>query len=419
MFFLQENHSRYATRPQVYYNGFMSLPLLATKLFIPVPRPGVVIRTRLLEWLNEGLYRKLILVSAPAGFGKTTLVSEWIARGNGQTAWLSLDEGDNDPARFLAYLIAAMRTIAADIGEAVLNMLQSPQPASGEAALTTLLNEISAIPDHFALVLDDYHTIESPPVDQALAFLIEHLPSQMHLVISTREDPRLPLSRLRARDQLVELRIADLRFTPDEAADFLNEVMRLNLSVEAVTALEMRTEGWIAGLQLAAVSMQGQTDIARFVQAFTGSHRFVFDYLTEEVLKNQSEAVRDFLLQTSILSALSSPLCDAVTGRQDSRQTLAALERGNLFVVPLDDQRQWYRYHHLFRDALRERVIGEPRCQLSTLHQRASAWYEQNGYPADAIHHALAAGDLERAADLLEMAWPIMEANFQSAAWFA
>ena len=292
----------------------MSTPILATKLYIPPPRPKVVLRPRLIERLNEGLSagRKLTLISAPAGFGKTTLVSEWVAGCERPVAWLSLDEGDNDPARFLTYLVAALQTIAANIGAGVLAALQSPQPPPTESILTALLNEITTIPDNFILVLDDYHVIDAKPVDHALTFLLEHLPPQMHLVIATREDPPLPLARLRARGQLTELRAADLRFTPAEAAEFLNQVMGLNLSAEDIAALETRTEGWIAGLQLAALSMQGHQDATSFIKSFTGSHHFVLDYLVEEVLQQQSESVQTFLLRTSILDRLCGPLCDAV-----------------------------------------------------------------------------------------------------------
>src|SRR5512135_1582432 len=369
----------------------MPPPILATKLYIPPPRPRVVLRPRLIERLNESLQRAagITLISAPAGFGKTTLVSEWIAAltpgpspaGRWETvrvAWLSLDEGDNDPTRFLTYLVAALQTIAPNVGAGVLGVLQSPQPPPTESILTTLLNDITTISDSFILVLDDYHVIDSQPVDKAITFLVEHLPPQMHLVIATREDPTLPLARLRARSQLTELRAADLRFTPSEAAEFLNQMMGLNLSAENIAALETRTEGWITGLQLAALSMQGRSDTASFIKAFTGSHRFVLDYLAEEVLHRQPKHVLDFLLQTAILDRLSGPLCDAVTARNDSRAMLESLERGNLFIVPLDDQRRWYRYHHLFADMLRSRLIDEPPDEVSRLHRRASLWYEQN-----------------------------------------
>ncbi|MCC6456148.1 MAG: helix-turn-helix transcriptional regulator [Caldilineaceae bacterium] len=403
----------------------MSTPILATKLYVPLPRPKVVSRPRLIAQLNEGLHGKLTLISAPAGFGKTTLVSEWLATlGAGSPlgrAWLSLDEGDSDPTRFLAYLIAALQTITANLGEGVLAALHSPQPPSIEAMLTTLLNEIATSPNDFILVLDDYHTLDagSPlsAVDQALAFLLDHLPPQMHLVISTREDPQLPLSRLRARGQMTELRATDLRFTPAEAAGFLNQVMGLNLSAAEVTALETRTEGWIAALQLAALSMRGRKDVAQFVKDFTGDNRYIVDYLLEEVLRRQPERLRNFLLQTSVLDRLSGPLCDAVTAQNDSVALLDALERGNLFVVPLDDNRHWFRYHHLFADMLAAHALQEQPAQVPLLHQRASAWYAANGLPADAIRHALAAQDFARAADLVELAWPAMDGRFQAATW--
>ena len=349
---------------RVPYNESMPISILATKLYIPPPRAKVVLRPRLIERMNEGLRsgRKLILISAAAGFGKTTLVSEWIASCGRPVAWLSLDEGDNDPTRFLTYLVAALQTlalrnprrgsevegIAANIGDRLLGMLQSPQPPPTESILTALLNEITTIPDSFIFILDDYHILDSKPVDNALTFLLEHLPPQMNLVITTREDPQFPLARLRARGQLTELRAADLRFTPTETAEFLNQAMSLQLSTENIAALEARTEGWITGLQLAALSMQGRSDAASFIKSFTGSHHFILDYLVEEVLQHQPEHVRNFLLQTAILDRLSGPLCDAVTGQEDGRGMLETLERGNLFIIPLDDQRQWYRYHPVF-----------------------------------------------------------------------
>jgi LuxR family maltose regulon positive regulatory protein len=395
----------------------MSTPILATKLYIPPPQPRVVLRPRLIERLNEGPRRKLTLICAPAGFGKTTLVSEWVAGCERPSAWLSLDEGDNDPTRFLAYLVAALQTVAANIGEGVLGTLGSPQPPPTESTLTALLNEITTVPDDFVLVLDDYHVIDAKPVDDALTFLIEHLPPRMHLLIATREDPHLPLARLRARGQLTELRAADLRFTPTEAAEFLEGVMGLNLSAGDIAALEDRTEGWIAGLQLAALSMRGREDVPSFIESFTGSHRFVLDYLVEEVLQRQPERIRRFLLQTSILDRLSGPLCDAVTGQEDGRVMLEAVEGGNLFVVPLDDERRWYRYHHLFADVLQARLMREQPDHAPALHQRASEWYEHNGLPAQAIRHALAAEDFERAADLVEVTWRAMDRSFQSATW--
>ncbi len=397
----------------------MSVPILATKLYIPPPRPKVVLRPRLIERLNEGLSagRKLTLVSASAGFGKTTLVSEWVAGCGRPAAWLSLDEGDNDPTRFLTYFVSALQTIAANIGAGVLGVLQSPQPPSAELILTALLNEIAAISDNFILVLDDYHVIDARPVDNALAFLLGHLPPQMHLVITTREDPHLPLARLRSRDQLTELRATDLRFTPSEATEFLNPVMGLNLSEQDSAALEARTEGWITGLQLAAlalrgpVSMQGHPDTAGFIQSFAGSHHFVLDYLVEEVLQKQSETVQTFLLRTSILDRLCGPLCDAVlrAPSPSGQETLEYLEHANLFIVPLDNERRWYRYHHLFADLLRQRLQQSSVSSTETedrvmaeLHIRASRWYEDNGLEIEAFHHAVAANDVERAARLME-----------------
>jgi len=405
----------------------MSTPILATKLFIPPPRAKIVLRPRLIERLNEGLSsgRKLTVISASAGFGKTTLVSEWIASCGQPVAWLSLDDGDNDVTRFLTYFVTALQTIAANIGVGVLGVLQSPQPPPIESILTALINEITTIPDNpstgsgqrFIFVLDDYHIIDSKPVDNALAFLLEHLPPQMHLVITTREDPQLPLARLRARGQLTELRAADLRFTSAEAAEFLNQAMSLQLSAEDIAALEARTEGWIAGLQLAALSMQGHQDAASFIKSFTGSHHFVLDYLIEEVLQQQSESVQAFLLRTSILDRMCGPLCDAVLldSPASGQETLEYLERTNLFIVPLDSERRWYRYHHLFGDLLRQR-LGKPK-EFAEFHLRASAWYEANDDLAKAFHHALAASDFERAARLSEMAWQGMERNFQTAAW--
>src|ERR1700694_130333 len=378
-------------------------PILATKLYLPRLRPNVVSRPRLLERLNAGLHRKLTLIAAPAGFGKTTLVSEWVEGIDRPTAWLSLDEGENDPARFLAYLVAALQTIAATLGEGVVGVLQSSQPPPPEAILTSLLNEITTLPDQFVLVLDDYHVIDAKAVDLALTFLVEHLPPQMHLVIATREDPLLPLARLRARGGLTDLRAAALRFPPSEAAEFLNSVMGLNLSPGNIAALEDRTEGWIAGLQLAALSMRGREDIPEFIRAFTGDHRYILDYLVEEVLTRQPEPVRSFLLQTAILDRLSGSLCDAVTGQEKSNVRLEALEHGNFFVVALDDTRHWYRYHHLFAEVLSAHLLAEQPDQVATLHRRASEWYEQHGSAVDAIRHALAAADFARAADLVEL----------------
>lgn len=396
----------------------MAIPILSTKLHIPAPRADLVRRSRLIERLNAGLRRKLTLVSAPAGFGKTTLLAAWVDQCPHPVAWISLDERDGEPLQFLAYLVSALQTIEPSLGELVLGALSTSQPPAIDALLTTLLNDIATVPDDFLLILDDYHTLVSAPVDDALMFVLDHLPSQMHLVIATREDPQLPLARLRVRDQLTELRAADLRFLADETAHFLNQVMGLRLSTEDVAALENRTEGWIAGLQLAALSIQGRADdTAAFIRAFTGSHRFVLDYLLDEVLRRQSEVVRHFLLQTSILERLNGALCDAVTGGTASQKTLETLERGNLFVVPLDDTRGWYRYHHLFAGALRNHLLSAHPDKVPALHQRACDWYVQHDLPQDAIRHALAAEDFERAAGLLESIWTVMDENYQSATW--
>jgi len=395
----------------------MSAPILDTRLYIPPLPPRVVVRPRLTERLDEGLHCKLTLVSASAGSGKSTLVSGWTNGCRRPAAWLSLDEGDNDLARFLSYLVASLRTVAPGIGQEVLDMLQFPQPPTTESMLTALLNEMTTLPHDVVLVLDDYHVIDSEPVDETLAFLLEHLPPRIHVVIATREDPHLPLARLRARGQLTELRAADLRFTASEAAEFLNEAMGLDLSAADITALETRTEGWIVGLQLAALSLQGRSDPAGFIQAFTGSHRFVIDYLVEEVLQRQPIRTRSFLLQTAILDDLCGPLCDAVTGQMHGSGMLERLERDNLFVVPLDDERQWYRYHHLFADVLRAYLLDEQPDQLPALHRRASEWYEDNGLQSDAIRHALCAKDFGWAADLIERAGLMTEESSQATMW--
>jgi LuxR family maltose regulon positive regulatory protein len=441
----------------------MATPILATKLYIPPPQPIVVTRPRLFQQLDEGLQRKLTLISAPAGFGKTTLISEWVAGREQPIAWLSLDEGDNDPVRFLTYLVAALQALelseakgiatprspAGKIGEGVLGTLQAPQPPPIEPILTVLLNEITNIPGDMILVLDDYHAIDAKPVVNALDFLLRHQPPQMHLVIATREDPQLPLARLRARGQLTELRAADLRFTFSETTGFLNQIMGLNLSEEDIAALETRTEGWIAGLQLAALALQGlaaqetnfsrrNQDAIQFIQSFTGSHHYVMDYLVEEVLGQQPERVQTFLLRTSILDRLCAPLCDEVVGPLEgwnvnalsphdweepshssnqrsnflmfkrSNEILEYLEHANLFIFPLDNERRWYRYHHLFADLLRQRLHqsfasseGDAETRLHELHIRASQWYEHNGFGFEAFQHAAAADDTERAERLI------------------
>jgi LuxR family maltose regulon positive regulatory protein len=394
--------------------------ILVTKLYIPQPSPGLVPRPRLIAQMNEGVQRKLTLISAPAGFGKTTLLSEWASQRNDEEAsfpslaWLSLDEGDNDPARFWAYFIAALETLHSGVGQEALALLQASPSSSMETVLTALINSVAkAIPADFALVLDDYHVIGSQPIHNALSFFLEHLPPHMGLVIATRADPPLPLGRLRARGQMMELRDADLRFMPDEAAAFLNGAMRLSLTAEHVAALEARTEGWIAGLQLAALSMQGRDAerVSSFIDAFTGSQHYILEFLAEEVLQQQPEKIQTFLLQTSILERLSCPLCDAVVGRGVGEQgggnagqdILEFLEHTNLFVVPLDERRAWYRYHHLFADFLRARLAqGLGPQEIEELHRRACDWYERGGLASQAVRHALAAQDYERAARLIE-----------------
>jgi LuxR family maltose regulon positive regulatory protein len=379
-------------------------PLLETKLYIPKWRPGLVSRPRLIERMQQGIERKLTLVSAPAGFGKTTLLAEWLAASpaNERAAgWVSLDQSDNAPAFFWAYFITALQKVRSEIGARALALLQSPQPPPIESVLTTLINEINAVEHRFVLILDDYHVIDAPPIHSAIAFLLDHLPPHMHLIIASRSDPPLPLARLRVRGESTELRAADLRFSTEEAAAFLNEMMKLNLSSAEVTALESRTEGWIAGLQLAALSLQARDDVAGFITAFTGNDRYIVDYLVEEVLQRQPEGVRSFLLQTSILDQLSGSLCDAVIEREDGKKMLEALDRGNLFVVPLDDKRQWYRYHHLFADVLRAHAMEEQPDQIPALHRRAAAWFEEAGMAAEAIEQARAAGDHETVARLL------------------
>src|SRR2546421_1295062 len=388
--------------------------LLSTKLHPPLPRAHLVRRPQLAARLTQGVMGPLTLVSAPAGFGKTTLLAQWFAESGIPVAWLSLEAGDNELVRFLSYLIAALQTLDPRVGAVALALLQMPQQARAETVLTLLTNDVGSHGrdgGDFALVLDDYHVIEAKAIDQALTYLVEHLPPQMHLVIATREDPQLPLARLRARGHLTELRATDLRFTPSEAAAFLNQGMGLNLSAEDIARLSTRTEGWIAGLQLAAISMQGQQDTTSFITSFTGSHQFVLDYLLEEVLQRQEEHIQTFLLHTSILDRFCGPLCDAVVldPSISGQATLEYLEHANLFLVPLDDERRWYRYHQLFADLLRQRL--QQRSASSTedeggdgneLHIRASQWYEDHGLEIEAFHHAAAAHDVARAERLIE-----------------
>jgi LuxR family maltose regulon positive regulatory protein len=456
----------------------MNTLLLTTKLYIPPVRPELVPRPRLIERLNDGLNGKLTLISAPAGFGKTTLLSEWISaevgsrqyevgreenrintslstpispapqlpRSPAQIAWLSLGDEDNDPIRFFTYFIAALETVHTDADADIRTLLQSPKPPPLKFVLTLLINSLAVSPDapstgsstspgppapvapgtrqagrHIVLVLDDYHVIEEEAIHEAMSFLLNHLPPQVHLIIASRVDPPLPLARLRSRGQLVELREADLRFTQDETAAFLNQAMKLGLSSKDVAALEARTEGWITGLQLAALSIQGHEDIPGFIAAFTGSQHYILDYLVEEVLQRQPESIQDFLLRTSILDRMTAPLCDKIVGEigdwkseigsriqspastLETQAILEYLQHANLFVIPLDDRGEWYRYHHLFADFLRARLYQRIGAQgLAPLRRRASEWYAQHGLMAEAIDQALAAEDFEQAANLIE-----------------
>jgi LuxR family maltose regulon positive regulatory protein len=362
-------------------------------------------RPRLHEALDRGEWRKLTLVSAPAGFGKTTLLVKWLMERSGDersVAWVSLDESDNDPARFLSYLVGALQNVVEGIGEGVLALLRVPELPPLETLVEALINELDGAGREVTVFLDDYHLIDTRLVHQAVAFLIEHLPENVGLVIATRTDPPLSLSRLRARDQVTEIKAADLRFTSEEAATFLKDVMGLSLSTEDIAALEEATEGWVTALQLAALSMGDREDVSGFVESFSGSNRHILDFLAEEVLERQPEGVREFLLKTSVLERMSASLCDAITGRDDGQEMLERLERENLFVIPLDDERRWYRYHHLFRDFLRGRLGREGPESASELHLRASGWYEGNGHLAEAIEHALSAPDHDLAARLIE-----------------
>src|ERR687885_2618592 len=419
------------TEPQARPNGAQAeaaLPqlahLLTTKLSVPPLRPSAIPRPHLLDELAAGLHGKLTLISAPAGFGKTTLLSAWCATLQDRAvplAWVSLDAGDADPTQFWTYVTTALDTLQPGSGSQALALLQAPQPPPIAALLAPLLSRLNTLPGDAVLVLDDYHVIATPSIHQDVAFLLDHLPPRLHLVIATRADPALALSRLRASGTLTELRAADLRFTPDEAASFLTEAMQFPLSAADVVALEERTEGWIAGLQFAALAMRNRTDLTGFVQAFTGSHRFVVDYLAEEVFTRQPAHLQAFLLQTAILDRMCGALCDAVllgdlpdapphqpgspSAREQaySQTLLDELERANLFLVPLDDERRWYRYHHLFADVLRQRLTsGASRDAVRALHRRAAAWYEHAGLIREALQHALAGEDWERAAGMIE-----------------
>jgi LuxR family maltose regulon positive regulatory protein len=382
--------------------------LLQTKLFPPRTTRGLVDRDRLRQRLDPSELPALLVVSAPAGFGKSTLLAQSLLGAAGQpgrpaVAWLSLDAGDSDPSTYWAYVLAALRTAAPGVGGSAQVLLESPGGAPITTVLTSLLNDLAASDEEVVLVLDDYHVIRAPDIHEAMTFLVDHLPPALRLVIATRADPPLPLARLRARGELAEVRAADLRFTDQETAAYF-DAMGLHLSAGEVSTLEGRTEGWVAALQLAALSLQGREDAAGFIEGFAGDDRHVVDYLVEEVVHRQTEEVRDFLLRTSVLGRLSGSLTDAVTGRTDGRAMLETLDRDNLFLVPLDDQRRWYRYHHLFADMLQARLLHESPGEVAELHRRASAWHEQDGDTTAAIDHALAAGDVDRAAHLVELA---------------
>ncbi|UKA64680.1 LuxR C-terminal-related transcriptional regulator [Arthrobacter sp. FW306-04-A] len=364
---------------------------------------------------------RLTLLSAPAGFGKTTLLAGWLGEAQGEVrcvAWLSLDSADSDPASFWTYFVTAVQTAVPGVGSAALKLIAS-SPSRIDLVLNTVLNELAAVQHGVWIVLDDYHSVESQDVRDGMVFLLDHLPPQAHVVISTRADPDFPLPRWRVRGELVEIRAADLRFTSEEAGSYFNGAAGLALEAAEVAALEQRTEGWIAALQLAALSLEGRDDVAGFVARFAGDDRYVVDYLVEEVLQHQLERVRGFLLQSSILDRLTGPLCDAVTGGDDGSRMLLDLERANLFMVPLDDRREWYRYHHLFAEVLRARLLSEQPEQIPLLHQRASGWHERQGMMGEAVRHALAALDFDAAVRLMELALPAIRRNRQDAMLFA
>ena len=383
---------------------------LSTKLIIPPLRSKLIIRADLVERINTHLDRNLILVSAPAGFGKTTLISEWANTSNKPVVWLSLDQGDNDVNIFLKYIIFALQIYFSNMGKQALEIISSPQKIDTKLILSNLINEINKSSEHIFLVLDDYQVIEDSQVEEAIAFLIENIPPQFHLIISTREDPQLPLARIRARNQMIEIRTKDLRFTNEETERFLNNIMELSLTKTEINTLDSRTEGWVAGLQLAGISMQTGVDKVEFIRSFTGSHQYVMDFLIEEVLNQQPEKVQNFLLHTSILNRLSGSLCDAVLENQSTtgQEMLAYLDQANLFVIPLDQERQWYRYHHLFADLLRQRLqnkysknLEDKNFSIHQLHNRASKWYEAHGFLLEAFQHAISANDMDSAERLL------------------
>jgi LuxR family maltose regulon positive regulatory protein len=380
----------------------MKTDLLASKFYFPPHHLDLVPRPHLLESLEEGLNRKLTLVSAPAGFGKTTLLSEWIRDGGHPAAWLSLDKNDNDLSRFLIYLIAALQRIDPEIGIDVQAALEESHSPHFEILLTRLVSEIEKLPDKVIILLDDYHLIDSKSVHDVINFLIEYLPATIHLVICGRTDPPLPIPRLRVRGEVNEVRTSHLRFTKNEMATYLNGLMGFELPSDSIAALEARTEGWIASLKLAAISMQGRQDWPEFITQFSGTHRYVIDYLIDEVMARQPEEVQTFLRRTSILERFCAPLCKYVVGGSEDMDIINYLDRSNLFLIPLDDHREWYRYHHLFADFLSQRLRESERDTIPELQRRASQWFENEGLVDEAIQHALAAGDFESATRLVD-----------------
>lgn len=390
--------------------------MLLTKLHIPSAGNNIVHRSGLYEKLNTGLSRKLILISAPAGFGKTTLLSDWINQQNIPTAWISIDKADNDPAEFLNYLISAIQAIHKEFGENALRLLNSPNKPSDESILNLLINEILSITQNFLLVLDDFHLVENSEILKLVTYLLEHIPANIHLVILTRSDPALSVSRLRSQHQLVELRSSDLSFSANDISILFNKKLKLGLSIDDVYSLQTKTEGWIAGLQLTALSMQGREDLTQFIQDLKGDNRYIMDYLMEEVLRIQSDDIKEFLLQTSVLEQMSAPLCNVVLNRNDSQLILESLEKNNMFLIPLDDERKWYRYHHLFADLLKQRLHLRDKETVTELHHKACIWFERQNMFDFAIEHALAIQNHEKSIQLIGAVVEEMWENGQHAA---
>jgi LuxR family maltose regulon positive regulatory protein len=408
-----------ANPPRTHERGGRATPLLETKLYVPRSRAGLVLRPRLVDAVRRGAGQKLTIVVAPAGFGKTTLLAEWVVdtfAAETAAAWVSLDATENEPSLFWSYFLAAVERVFPGVARNAIAELQSAHPPAIESILTTVINAIDALDRDLTVILDDYHVIDAAPIHESMTFLLDRMPSRMHLVIASRSEPPLALPRLRARGDLTELHSAHLRFTLDEASEFLR-LMSLNLSSDDAARLERRTEGWIAGLKLAALSMEGRDDVHDFVNAFSGNNRYIADYLVEEVLQCQPEHVTRFLLATAILDRLSGPLCDALTGERNGQSVLEDLERKNLFVVALDDARQWYRYHHLFADVLQRQAKLRDPDGVRAGHGRASVWHEAHGSRAAAVRHAFGAEDVIRAARLLERTWPEKDRSYESRKW--